>query len=76
MAQIVWWQRLFDLAEAHGQPLMLACERELRAAFDEAPAKLQRAAMISCDHSLVSAEYGLTSPQAILVRELYAAAMA
>ncbi|MDC0526059.1 reverse transcriptase domain-containing protein, partial [bacterium] len=65
----------FDLAESLGEPMMLAAEREIRTAYEASPTELQRATMISCDHALVVAEYGSTSPQAILVRETYAVAM-
>ena len=47
----------------------------LVAAFSVLEPELQRAACIMMDHDDVVAEYGETSPQALLVREIYAAQM-
>jgi hypothetical protein len=64
----------FDLAEARGEPFMLADEMALRDEYEAAAPELQRAVMIATDAAQVAEEFGATSPQALLIRELYAAA--
>ena len=64
----------FELCDQRGEILMLADEVELRSTFDESPPELQRALMIATDADMVSLEFGATSPQTKLVRELYAVA--
>ena len=54
----------------------MAQEMALREEFDKSTLETQRAALIAVDHALIAEEYGITSPQAKMVRELYAAAMA
>ena len=62
------------LAESRGDTFLLGAEEELRREYQEAPPELQRCMMISLDHSQVASELGSTSPQATMVREMYAAA--
>ena len=66
--------RAFELSEHRGEVFMFADEVELRGEFDASPIELQRAVMIATDFDRVSEEFGHTSPQATLTRELYAVA--
>ena len=62
----------FDLFDSRDVILLLDDEKELRASYDSASHEMQRALMIAADVDQVSVELGSTSPQAILLRELYA----
>jgi hypothetical protein len=62
-----------DLADQRGEMLLVAGEVELRCEYDDAPSELQRAMVIAADAAQVANDLGSTSPQAKLIRELYAA---
>lgn len=64
----------FDLFDGHGEVLMLADERMIRDEYNATPIQLQRALMIAVDAQQVLLEYGHTSPQMLMMRELYAVA--
>ena len=52
-----------------------ALAQAAREQYEGLPVELQRAACIMADHAILAEELGMESPQAILARETYAAAM-
>ena len=48
---------------------------QVREAFASLPIEAQRAACVMADHTVMATELGTTSPQAVMARETYAAAM-
>ena len=63
-----------ELYSQRGEPLLLAEEAELRDEYNLTEQSLQRALMIATDVHSASAEFGSSSAQVKMLRELYAAA--
>ena len=67
--------RAFDVSDQwHDEPLLLAGEFDLRKEYDGLPHELQRAALIALDTTRATEEFGESSPQTKMMRELYAVA--